>query len=91
MVILWKIHKRVHLIVQVVVLDSVGPSYKVLVNEKDIKFVPNDKNQIPAEEIFKVVLNGIRRSIENNNFKNQPLKEQPNDSSENVQLPYGQV
>ncbi len=83
-----KFHKPDYGIVQVVVLDSVGPSYKVLVNEKDIKFVPNDTSYTfwPWEEYLKKS-HGIRRSIENNNFKNQPLKEQPNDSSENVQLP----
>ncbi|WKK86364.1 hypothetical protein QYS48_05205 [Marivirga arenosa] len=83
-----KFHKPDYGIVQVVVLDSVEEAYKVLVNEKDIKYVPKSPNYIfwTWEEYLKKS-HGIRRRIENNDFKNQPIKEKPNDLSETVQIP----
>lgn len=83
-----KFHKPDYGIVQVVVLDSLDKSYKVLVNEQDIKYVPKSINYVFwSWEEYLTESHGIRRKIENIDFKNQHVRQQPNNSAEPVKLP----
>jgi hypothetical protein len=83
-----KYHKPDYGIAQVVVLDSLDKSYKVLVNEQDIKYVPKNINYVFwSWEEYLTESHGIRRKIENIDFKNQQVRHQPNNSAEPVKLP----
>ena len=83
-----KYHKPDYGIAQVVVLDSLDQAYKVLVNKQDVKYVPNNVNYVFwSWENYLTGSYGIRRRIEIERFKKQPLRQQPNNSAEVVILP----
>ncbi|MEL7003783.1 MAG: hypothetical protein AAFN93_13755 [Bacteroidota bacterium] len=83
-----KYHKPDYGIAQVVVLDSLDKSYKVLVNQQDIKYVPKNINYVFwSWQEYLTESHGIRRRIEIARFKNQPLRTQPNILADIVTLP----
>lgn len=83
-----KYHKPDYGIVQVVVLDSLTNSYKVLVNKDEVKYVPKTINYVFwSWEEYLTQSHGIRRKIENEQFKNQPILQLPDESSEKIELP----
>jgi hypothetical protein len=83
-----KYHKPDYGIIQVVVLDSLNNSYRVLVNKADIKYVPKTINYaFWSWEEYLTQSNGVRRRIESKQFKNQPIRQLPNESSKEIELP----
>lgn len=59
-----------------------------MVNENDIKFVPkNFKYVFWSWEEYLLQSHGVRRKIENDEFRNQPIRELPEESSKEIEMP----
>ena len=75
-------------IASIVVLDSTLVSFKVLVNETDIKYLPNSLDYVFwTWEEYLLESHGVRRKIQNSDLKNQAIRNEPNSTSSIIVLP----
>ncbi len=83
-----KFYKPDYGIVQIVVLDSLAKCYKILANEKDIKYAPRNINYVFwSWEKYLTQSHGTRRKPEKKHFQNQPIRTQPEESGQTIQFP----
>lgn len=83
-----KFHKPDYGIAEFVVLDSTSKNYKILINEKDIKYIPRNINYVFwTWDDYLIQSHGIRRKREPIEYKTQTVRSEPIETSTIVELP----